>query len=122
MDDKDKKILNSSSSMVVMPASKQTQGYLISSNQILPGTIKPLMLAATPVIANGDTYYSNGTTFVRLPIGATGTHLVVSSGVPAWSTNNGYSGTITTAKLTGGGANGTITVVDGVITAVVAAT
>ena len=122
MDEKDKKILDSSTSMVVGPNDKQVQGYLISSNQILDGTIAPLMLAATPVIANGDIYYSNGTIFVRLPIGANGTHLIVSSGVPAWSTNNGYSGTITTAKLTGGGANESITVIDGVITAVVAAT
>ena len=34
----------------------------------------------------------------------------------------GYTGTITTAKLTGGGTNGSITFVNGVVTAQVAAT
>ena len=36
--------------------------------------------------------------------------------------SKGYSGTITTAKLTGGGANGSMTFVNGVLTSETAAT
>lgn len=36
--------------------------------------------------------------------------------------NGGFTGTITLAKLTSGGANGTVTVVDGIITNYVAPT
>lgn len=80
----DDKALNSPTSMVVTPDSQSTQGYLISSNQIQPGTITPLMLAATPTVANGDTYYSNGTTFERLPAGSEGSIQTIINGIPAF--------------------------------------
>lgn len=70
--------------MVVSPSNQSTQGYLIDGKQIPQGTITPLMLAATPTIANGDTYYSNGSTFVRLPIGSNGSLPIVSGGIPAF--------------------------------------
>lgn len=80
------KALNSPTSMVVTPQNQQQQGFLISPQQILPGTITPPMLAATPVLAKGDQYYSNGTTFVRLPIGTTNQVLTTIGDIPAWQT------------------------------------
>jgi len=86
------------------------------------GIIDPIMLASTPVVANGDLYYSSGSKFVRLPPGTAGQVLTMVNGVPTWANPSSYSGTIVLAKLTGGGANGSITVVNGIITAVTPAT
>lgn len=72
--------------MVIMPQDQKAQGYLIDPKQIIPGTITPLMLSATPTIAAGDLYYSDGAKFIRLPIGTTGQLLNVAAGVPAWKT------------------------------------
>lgn len=82
----DDKALNNPTSMVVTPQDQQQQGYLIDPKQILPGTITPPMLAATPVLASGDTYYSNGTTFVRLPVGTANQVLTTIGGKPSWQT------------------------------------
>lgn len=60
-------------------------GVLISQDMILPGAIKPRHLQKSDTLAEGDTYYvdSNGN-FARLGIGATGSIMDVSSGIPAW--------------------------------------
>lgn len=78
--------LNSPTSMVVLPSDQNSQGYLLNGNQFPNGIITPLMLAATPIVANGDTYYSNGTTFVRLPVGSANQVLTASNGIPSWQT------------------------------------
>lgn len=78
--------LTSPTSMVVLPSDQNSQGYLLNGNQVPNGMITPLMLAATPTVANGDTYYSNGTTFVRLPVGTSNQVLTTIAGVPAWQT------------------------------------
>ena len=95
------------------------KGYL-NEFEIPWGGLRQRHLNASNVIAKGDLYYGDGNNkFVRLPVIA-GATLTILNGVPTWQT--GYTGTITTAKLTAGGANGSITVVNGIITAVVAAT
>jgi len=96
---------------------------LIQKWQIPNGLITPLMLCATQKVAIGDLYYSNGSVFIRLPIGTANQVLTVVNGLPIWKTPTpGFSGTITTAKLTSLGANGSMTFVDGVLTSEVAAT
>lgn len=93
--------LASPTSMVVLPSDQNSQGYLLNGNQVPSGMITPLMLAATPTVANGDTYYSNGTTFVRLPIGTSNQVLAAINGVPAWQTptpvSTAYLGLVSTA-------------------------
>jgi|ERR1700722_10484754 len=84
--DQNDSALNSPTSMVVLPSSQNTQGYLLNGNQVPNGMITPLMLAATATIANGDTYYSNGSVFVRLPAGTEGQVATITSGVPSWET------------------------------------
>lgn len=45
----------------------------------------PLYVPIPNSSTTGDILYHNGTTFARLPVGASGTGLVVSSGVPVWA-------------------------------------
>ncbi len=61
----------------------QRQG-LIHESQIPPGEIKPQHLAATATMAKGDLYYSDGSKFIRLPIGTNGQTLKVVNGLPQW--------------------------------------
>lgn len=70
----------------LLPAQKPSQSIarLLHESQFPDGIIKPQMLAATPTRGNGDLYYSNGSTFVRLPVGSNGQKLTVVNGVPAW--------------------------------------
>lgn len=51
------------------------------------GIIKPRHLAASTAMASGDTYFVNSAgIFQRLPAGAAGQVLTLSSGLPAWIT------------------------------------
>jgi len=64
----------------------------------------------TPIIntgsdANGDTYYRNGTTFTRLPVGGDGQSLVSVSGLPTWQSSVPMTVTVITASLTLSSAN-----------------
>jgi hypothetical protein len=95
---------------------------ILQKAQFPRGIIDPGMLAATPVQAKGDIYYSNGANFVRLAPGPSGAVLQLIDGVPTWVTPTGFSGTITTAKLTSGGTAGSMTFVNGVLTAQTPAT
>lgn len=112
---------NNKASMPTQQQQNQPRGAgFIFEFQIPPGEIKQRHLASSQVIAKGDLYYGDGSNnFIRLPVVANAA-LIVKNGVPTWQA--GYTGTITTAKLTAGGTNGSITVVNGIITAVVAAT
>ena len=96
-----------------------SSSLLLHPSQFPAGIFQPRMFAATTELALGDLYYSSGgTNFVRLPIGTSGQRLIVSNGVPSWSLEEGASGTVTLAKITGGGANGSLTVVNGIITSI----
>lgn len=53
--------------------------------QFIPGIIKPWMLAVQQKAALGDTFYSNGESFITLAIGSSGQVLTVANGVPAWT-------------------------------------
>ncbi len=65
----------------------------------------------------GDLLYASGANVLsRLAIGATAKVLSVAGGVPVWI-GPGISATITTAKLTGTGANGSMTFTNGILTA-----
>jgi len=64
--------------------------FIISQNQIVPGTIKPRHLAATTVASFGDTFYSDGTNFKRLSIGTTRQLLFVNN---QFDSNNVFIGT-----------------------------
>jgi hypothetical protein len=57
----------------------------VHPSQIISGSLIPRMFAATPAQAKGDLYYSDGSKFIRLPIGSNGQTLKVVNGVPAWS-------------------------------------
>lgn len=59
---------------------------LITQHQIISGTIKPRHLVASATVANGDTFYSNGTSFVKLSPGSSYQEKRIVSGVPAWIT------------------------------------
>lgn len=100
----------------------RTSFQLLQKSQFPKGIIDPIMLASTPVLAKGDIYYSNGAQFVRLAPGTDGQVLTMVNSVPAWTEPSSYSGTIALAPLTGGGTTGSITVVNGIITAVTPAT
>lgn len=63
---------------------QQTFVSLIHESQIPSGEIKPTHLAATPIQASGDIYYSDGSKFVRLPAGANGSVAIISSGLPSY--------------------------------------
>lgn len=56
----------------------------IHEYQIPSGEIKPSHLAATTTQALGDLYYSDGSKFIRLPIGTANQVLTVVGGVPKW--------------------------------------
>lgn len=80
-----------------------------------PGILTPRMMVASPVVALGDMFYGkDGVNFVRLPL-TNNAALTAKNGVPFWQA--GYTGTITIPKITT--ATGSITVVNGIITAVV---
>ena len=99
-------------------ATQITIPYRLTPAMFPAGIITPRMLVASPKVAKGDMYYSqDGVSFVRLP-GTNGTALVFQSGVPTWLA--GFSGTVVLAKLTT--TNGSLTVVNGIITAYVAPT
>jgi hypothetical protein len=65
---------------------QQTNKGFIHPSQIIKGSLTPSMLASTPTQAKGDLYYSDGTRFIRLPIGTVGQTLKVVNGAPAWVT------------------------------------
>lgn len=75
------------------------------------GTQADLNLSTT-YLAKGELAYTTDT--FQVYIGDGTNKLLIGGG--------GYSGTITTAKLTGGGANGSMTFVNGVLISQVAAT
>ncbi len=80
---------------------------IIKGGQIKPGVIDPRHLVVPKTPANGDMFYSNGTTFQKLSAGTNGQVLVNSNGVPLWSnTVTGSTGSfaalqITSANVTG---------------------
>lgn len=60
----------------------------IFQQDIIPSAVKPRHLVVSPLV-NGDLYYSNGTDFVNLPVGAPGTVLTSQAGVPTWVSGAG---------------------------------
>lgn len=101
------------------PQSNPNLVGLIQRWQIPNGLLLPQMLAATTVMANGDLYISNGSIFTRVPVIANSA-LIVKNGFPTWQA--GYTGSVTLAKITGGGTNGSMTFVNGICTAYIAPT
>lgn len=106
------------------PKSQNNRGIfqLLQKWMFPKGIIDPIMLASTSVVAKGDLYYSDGSKFIRLAPGSAGQVLTMVNGVPTWAAPSSYSGTIAIAKLTGVGADGSITVMNGIITSVTPAT
>lgn len=97
--------------------SNQTQAmpFLLHPSMFPVGIITPRMLVASPVVAKGDMYYSkDGVDFIRLPATVGGT-MTIQAGAPSWLL--GFTGTVTIPKITT--ATGSLTVVNGIITAVV---
>ncbi len=86
---------------MVNPNTNQAQPFLINQAQIPHGEIKPLHLAATDTVALGDTYYSDGTNFIRLPVGANGSIPYISGGIPVYL-SQGTSGQVLTSDGAGG--------------------
>ena len=78
------KISNLNNLVTPEPNKDPYLSFIIQQNQIPSGTIKPRHLAATLTMSKGDLYYSDGTNFIKLPIGTTGQTLKVVNGVPAW--------------------------------------
>jgi len=85
---------NNNKGSMVNPNTNQAQPFLINQAQIPHGEIKPLHLAATDTVANGDMYYSDGTNFVRLPAGSNGQVVTLANGVPSYATPSVYSPTM----------------------------
>jgi hypothetical protein len=65
--------------------------------------------ALSPNSTTGDISYFDGTNNVRLPVGTTGQALTVVSGLPAWSTAGGGSGTVTSVGITSSDSTLTVT-------------
>jgi len=59
---------------------------VILSSQIKPGVVDPRNLVVPVNPKNGDLFYSNGTTFVKLSPGTAGQVLTLTGGVPTWVT------------------------------------
>jgi hypothetical protein len=79
----------------------------LSSNVVLTGSTQAMAnkTLTSPLInvgsdATGDIYFRNGSgVFTRLPIGTNGQVLKVVSNLPAWSTDNTGTGTVTSVGL-----------------------
>jgi hypothetical protein len=68
------------------PVKKQDSAFSFLHQSMFPsGVIKPRHLVASSIIANGDMFYSDGTNFVKIPVGAEGKTLKIVNGVPAWA-------------------------------------
>ena len=74
--------------------SQSSSGGMLQDSQFISGIIKPRMLAASPTMAAGDTYFVNAQgIFQRLPAGTAGQVLEVVNGIPTWTTSSGGNAT-----------------------------
>jgi hypothetical protein len=82
----------------------------VYQQDIVPGAIKPKHLTPSTTQAKGDTYYSDGTNFIKTAIGSASQVLTVTGSVPTWKTPNisnqfptvtAVSGTTPTLTCTG---------------------
>jgi hypothetical protein len=65
---------------------------IINPNQLKPGTVTPRALVPPINPQLGDIFYSDGTRFKQLGIGASGQALIVSNGEPIWGSGVGVTG------------------------------
>ena len=87
-----------------------------------PGPQGPPGPFTSPMTTEGDLIYQNSGVPARLPVGTEGDLLISSGTDPQWGTLADIGGlpgttTVALAKLTTLGANGSLTVINGLITA-----
>ena len=58
---------------------------IITPGQLKPGVIDPRHLSVPMSPKNGDMFYSNGTNFVKIPVGTNGQILKLVNGIPTWA-------------------------------------
>jgi hypothetical protein len=83
---------------------KGLESQRVHQQDIVPGAIKPKHLAPATRQANGDLYYSDGTNFIRVPIGTTNQVLNATSTGPSWHDNYAKGLMTNTGNVTTNGA------------------
>lgn len=65
---------------------------IITPSQLKPGVVTPRSLVVPISPQNGDTFYSDGSRFVKVAPGTTGQAWIMNNGVPGWGSGVGATG------------------------------